>query len=147
MLYTIKGFPSCEGPKNGGLPLTLTVTLTTGQHYRAACDVQETIDKLTTTTTKLHIPSTRCYTCSLTQTYCLQEQYRDAMNAEQLSLTHYLCPYKFLNTKDFLVRSYLYLGRSNEWPLGRRLMDSCDLSRSVFHSELKTWLFSKSFPP
>jgi len=26
------------------------------------------------------------------------------MNAEQLSLTNYLCPYKFLNTKDFLVR-------------------------------------------
>ena len=24
--------------KNGGLPLTLTVALTTGQHYRAACD-------------------------------------------------------------------------------------------------------------
>jgi len=48
------------------------------------------------------------------------------MNAEQVSLTHYLCPYKFLNTKDFLVRSYLYLGRSNEWPLERKLMDSSD---------------------
>ena len=24
--------------KNGGFPLTLTVALTTGQHYRAACD-------------------------------------------------------------------------------------------------------------
>jgi len=24
--------------KNGGLPLTLTVALTTGQHYPAACD-------------------------------------------------------------------------------------------------------------
>ena len=48
------------------------------------------------------------------------------MNAQQLSLTHYLCPYKLRNTKYFLVRSYLY--RSNEWLLGRRLMDSSDLS-------------------
>ena len=27
------------GAENGGLPLTLTVALTTGQHYRAACDI------------------------------------------------------------------------------------------------------------
>ena len=37
---SVKGFPSCGGGgENGGLPLTLTVALTTGQHYCAACDV------------------------------------------------------------------------------------------------------------
>jgi len=35
---SVKGLPSCEGPK-WGFPLTLTVALTTGQHYRAACDL------------------------------------------------------------------------------------------------------------
>jgi len=29
------------------------------------------------------------------------------------------------------MRSYLYLGKSNEWPLGRKLMDSSDLSDIV----------------
>ena len=33
----LRGF-RVVGAKNGGLPLTLTVALTTGQHYRAACD-------------------------------------------------------------------------------------------------------------
>ena len=34
----LRGF-RVVGAENGGLPLTLTVALTTGQHYRAACDV------------------------------------------------------------------------------------------------------------
>jgi len=33
----LRGF-RVVGAENGGLPLTLTVALTTGQHYRAACD-------------------------------------------------------------------------------------------------------------
>ena len=33
----LRGFRSV-GSKNGGLPLTWIVALTTGQHYRAACD-------------------------------------------------------------------------------------------------------------
>ena len=33
----LRGFRAV-GAENGGLPLTLTVALTTGQHYRAACD-------------------------------------------------------------------------------------------------------------
>jgi len=33
----LRGFRAVRG-QNGGLPLTLTVALTTGQHYRAACD-------------------------------------------------------------------------------------------------------------
>jgi len=33
----LRGFRAVRG-QNGGLPLTLTVAFTTGQHYRAACD-------------------------------------------------------------------------------------------------------------
>jgi len=33
----LRGFRAARG-QNGGLPLTLIVALTTGQHYRAACD-------------------------------------------------------------------------------------------------------------
>jgi len=52
------------------------------------------------------------------------------MNAEQVSLTHYVIlslSIQIPEHKRLLVRSYLYLGRSNEWP-GRKLMDSSDLS-------------------
>jgi len=34
----LRGFRAVRGQK-WGLPLTLTVALTTGQHYRAACDM------------------------------------------------------------------------------------------------------------
>jgi len=39
----LRGFGAVRG-QNGGLPLTLTVTLTTGQHYRAACDAIRVTD-------------------------------------------------------------------------------------------------------
>ena len=35
---SVRGFRAVRA-KNWGLPLSLTVALTTGQHYRAACDV------------------------------------------------------------------------------------------------------------
>jgi len=35
--YRLRGFRAVRG-ENGGLPSTLTVDLTTGQHYRAASD-------------------------------------------------------------------------------------------------------------
>jgi len=37
-----RGISGLREAKNGGLPLTLTVTLTTCQHYRAACDSYKT---------------------------------------------------------------------------------------------------------
>jgi len=46
------------------------------------------------------------------------------MNAEQVLLSLSI---QIPEHKNFFVRSYLYLGRSNEWPLGRKLMDSSDL--------------------
>ena len=62
-------------------------------------------------------------------------------------LTYYLRKYKFLKTKDFLVRLYWYLGKLKECPLGHNLSFMSKVVERAVISQLTEYLSANDLLP